>query len=79
MTARLPDVSRWAGRLAIARALALARPGALLRGASRSTSSALQLGSKRNAIYKNLFDARRNLRKSMAAAGHPVIARDAVG
>lgn len=30
---------------------------------------ALQLGSKRNAIYKNLFDARRALRASLAAAG----------
>jgi len=33
---------------------------------------ALQLGSNRNAIYKNLFDARRKLRESMAAAGHAV-------
>jgi RNA polymerase sigma-70 factor (ECF subfamily) len=33
---------------------------------------ALQLGSKRNAIYKNLFDARRKLRASLAAAGHPL-------
>jgi RNA polymerase sigma-70 factor (ECF subfamily) len=40
---------------------------------------AIQLGTNRNAMYKNLFDARRNLRASMAAAGHPVIARDAVG
>jgi RNA polymerase sigma-70 factor (ECF subfamily) len=31
---------------------------------------ALQLGSNRNAIYKNLFDARRKLRASLAAAGH---------
>jgi RNA polymerase sigma-70 factor (ECF subfamily) len=31
---------------------------------------AIQLGTNRNAIYKNLFDARRNLRASMAAAGH---------
>ena len=38
---------------------------------------ALKLGSNRNAIYKNLFDARRNLRARMAAAGHPVIERDA--
>ena len=38
---------------------------------------ALQLGTNRNAIYKNLFDARRNLRARMAAAGHPVIERDA--
>ena len=34
---------------------------------------ALQLGSNRNAIYKNLFDARRSLRSSLAAAGHPVV------
>jgi RNA polymerase sigma-70 factor, ECF subfamily len=33
---------------------------------------AIRLGTNRNAIYKNLFDARRNLRASMAAAGHPV-------
>ncbi len=33
---------------------------------------AIRLGTNRNAIYKNLFDARRNLRSSMAAAGHPV-------
>ena len=33
---------------------------------------AVQLDTNRNAIYKNLFDARRNLRASMAAAGHPV-------
>jgi RNA polymerase sigma-70 factor, ECF subfamily len=39
---------------------------------------ALELGSNRNAVYKNLFDARRNLRARMAAAGHPVIARDAI-
>ena len=38
---------------------------------------ALRLGSNRNAIYKNLFDARRNLRARMAAAGHPVIELDA--
>jgi RNA polymerase sigma-70 factor (ECF subfamily) len=34
---------------------------------------ALQLGSNRNAIYKNLFDARRNLRSRLAESGHPVI------
>jgi RNA polymerase sigma-70 factor (ECF subfamily) len=34
---------------------------------------ALELGTNRNAIYKNLFDARRNLRTKMAAAGHPVL------
>jgi RNA polymerase sigma-70 factor (ECF subfamily) len=31
---------------------------------------ALQLDSNRNAIYKNLFDARRKLRNSLAAAGY---------
>lgn len=39
---------------------------------------AIQLGSNRNAIYKNLFDARRNLRTSLAAAGHPVVEGDMV-
>jgi RNA polymerase sigma-70 factor (ECF subfamily) len=39
---------------------------------------ALQLGSNRNAIYKNLFDARRSLRQSLARAGHPVIEEDAI-
>ena len=39
---------------------------------------AIQLGSNRNAIYKNLFDARRNLRAALAAAGHPVIGQDAL-
>jgi RNA polymerase sigma-70 factor, ECF subfamily len=38
---------------------------------------ALRLGSNRNAVYKNLFDARRNLRASLAAAGHPVRGSDA--
>jgi RNA polymerase sigma-70 factor (ECF subfamily) len=38
---------------------------------------ALQLGSNRNAIYKNLFDARRKLRDSLAAAGHPLTAEEA--
>jgi RNA polymerase sigma-70 factor (ECF subfamily) len=33
---------------------------------------ALKLGTNRNAVYKNVFDARRRLRASMAAAGHPV-------
>ncbi len=33
---------------------------------------ALELRSNRNAIYKNLFDARRKLRESLAAAGHPL-------
>jgi RNA polymerase sigma-70 factor (ECF subfamily) len=39
---------------------------------------ALQLRSNRNAIYKNLFDARRGLRARMAAAGHPVVDDDEV-
>jgi RNA polymerase sigma-70 factor (ECF subfamily) len=39
---------------------------------------ALQLGSNRNAIYKNLFDARRSLRVSLAGAGHPVVEEDAL-
>jgi RNA polymerase sigma-70 factor, ECF subfamily len=38
---------------------------------------AIELGTNRNAIYKNLFDARRNLRATMAAAGHPVPEKDA--
>ena len=38
---------------------------------------AMQLGTNRNAIYKNLFDARRSLRAGMAAAGHPVGEKDA--
>ena len=38
---------------------------------------ALQLGSNRNAPYKNLFDARRRLRASLAAAGHPLAAEEA--
>ena len=33
---------------------------------------ALELGSNRNAIYKNLFDARRKLRCCLADAGHPL-------
>jgi RNA polymerase sigma-70 factor (ECF subfamily) len=33
---------------------------------------ALELGSNRNAIYKNLFDARRKLRDSLATAGYPL-------
>ena len=32
---------------------------------------ALQLHTNRNAIYKNLFDARRKLRAGLATAGHP--------
>jgi RNA polymerase sigma-70 factor, ECF subfamily len=38
---------------------------------------AVQLATNRNAIYKNLFDARRNLRARMAAAGHAVAEEDA--
>jgi RNA polymerase sigma-70 factor, ECF subfamily len=37
---------------------------------------AIKFGSTRNAIYKNLFDARRSLRRSMAADGHPVFPED---
>jgi RNA polymerase sigma-70 factor, ECF subfamily len=33
---------------------------------------AMKLGTNRNAVYKNLFDARRRLRARIAAAGHPV-------
>ena len=33
---------------------------------------ALQLESNRNAVYKNLFDARRKLRTCLAAAGYPL-------
>jgi RNA polymerase sigma-70 factor, ECF subfamily len=33
---------------------------------------AVKLQTNRNAVYKNLFDARRRLRATMAAAGHPV-------
>lgn len=33
---------------------------------------AVELGSNRNAVYKNLFDARRALRARLAAAGYPV-------
>jgi RNA polymerase sigma-70 factor (ECF subfamily) len=38
---------------------------------------ALQLRSNRNAIYKNLFDARRALRASLAATGHPLTVAEA--
>jgi RNA polymerase sigma-70 factor (ECF subfamily) len=38
---------------------------------------ALELDSNRNAIYKNLFDARRKLRESLAAAGHPLTDEEA--
>ena len=37
---------------------------------------ALKVGTNRNAVYKNLFDARRGLRARMAAAGHPVSTGD---
>jgi RNA polymerase sigma-70 factor (ECF subfamily) len=33
---------------------------------------ALELGTNRNAVYKNLFDARRSLRRQLAGAGVPV-------
>ena len=33
---------------------------------------AVKLGTNRNAVYKNLFDARRSLRARLAAAGHPL-------
>jgi RNA polymerase sigma-70 factor (ECF subfamily) len=39
---------------------------------------AAQLGTNRNAIYKNLFDARRKLRASLEAAGHPLPSPEAV-
>jgi RNA polymerase sigma-70 factor, ECF subfamily len=39
---------------------------------------ALELDSNRNAIYKNLFDARRRLRSSLAAAGHPLTPAEAI-
>jgi RNA polymerase sigma-70 factor (ECF subfamily) len=38
---------------------------------------AVQLGSNRNAVYKNLFDARRRLRARLAEAGYPVTEEDA--
>lgn len=38
---------------------------------------AIELGSNRNAVYKNLFDARRSLRTSLAARGYPVTDQDA--
>ena len=38
---------------------------------------AVQLDSNRNALYKNLFDARRRLRARLAAAGHPISDEDA--
>ncbi|HEY5195609.1 MAG TPA: sigma-70 family RNA polymerase sigma factor [Solirubrobacteraceae bacterium] len=37
---------------------------------------ALKLGSNRNALYKNLFDARRKLRACLAAAGYPLPAEE---
>jgi RNA polymerase sigma-70 factor (ECF subfamily) len=39
---------------------------------------ALELGSARNAVYKNLFDARKRLRASLAAAGYPLTPAEAV-
>jgi RNA polymerase sigma-70 factor (ECF subfamily) len=39
---------------------------------------ALRLDSNRNAIYKNLFDARRALRTRLAAVGHAVVEEDAI-
>ncbi len=51
----------------------MAAPPAQPRGArARRDSRQLELGSNRNAIYKNLFDARRKLRDSLAAAGYPL-------
>jgi RNA polymerase sigma-70 factor (ECF subfamily) len=38
---------------------------------------ALQLESNRAAMYQNLFDARRTLRKGLAAAGHAVVEESA--
>jgi RNA polymerase sigma-70 factor (ECF subfamily) len=38
---------------------------------------AVQLSTNRNALYKNLFDARRRLRSSLAAAGHPLTGEEA--
>ena len=38
---------------------------------------AMRLGTNRNALYKNLFDARRNLRAKLSAAGHPLPGTDA--
>jgi RNA polymerase sigma-70 factor (ECF subfamily) len=38
---------------------------------------AIKLASNRNAIYKNLFDARRRLRASLEAAGHALPAPEA--
>jgi RNA polymerase sigma-70 factor (ECF subfamily) len=40
---------------------------------------AIQLGSNRNAVYKNLFDARRKLRASLSLAGYPVSEEDELG
>jgi RNA polymerase sigma-70 factor, ECF subfamily len=37
---------------------------------------AVKLGSNRNAVYKNLFDARRKLRRCLATAGHPLTAAE---
>ena len=40
---------------------------------------ALQLDSNRPETYQTLFDARRTLRKGLAAAGHPVVEESASG
>ena len=37
---------------------------------------AVKLGTNRNAIYKNLFDARRSLRAALASGGHPLSEED---
>ena len=37
---------------------------------------AIELHTNRNAVYKNLFDARRRLRARLAASGHPVSEAD---
>jgi RNA polymerase sigma-70 factor, ECF subfamily len=37
---------------------------------------ALTLGSNRNAVYKNLFDARRRLRQLLADAGYPIAGKE---
>jgi RNA polymerase sigma-70 factor, ECF subfamily len=39
---------------------------------------AVRLGTNRNAVYKNLFDARRTLRRQLAAAGYPLTEEDVV-
>jgi RNA polymerase sigma-70 factor (ECF subfamily) len=39
---------------------------------------AVKLETNRNALYKNLFDARRKLRGALAAAGHPLTPEEAL-